>query len=618
MKHNALLLTRRGVFLFHWGLELYAATILGSIALGALLMFGVSWAMNILMYFALATPYVTSVFQIMMIAGVLLTTAAPTQSRTIALAGIILVSGVVTTGFTILVYLQQWPMEWLQSSWLLLYVQALLFTRLLQVLCRWIASVEQSDLETGDQSIVAADRSDVLVWSKLEKRLKELFWVATVFLGVCLLTSMRPDLVFGVIGFNAFGIVFLAGIIFFLLLLARFSRVVYTFNAAFRSTQDRPEQADRAWEQIPADRLRPVGIFLTVLAIGAIGANQWSERSLAPAYLSEQFAQFDSGPQDLAVDPTGQSAPELQMQTIQSEPIALSEQKGKVVVLNFWATWCGPCVAEIPDLVKLSRDNGVTVIGVSDESSEVLQSFVQTHDIPYPVVSGSGWPSPFDNISAIPTTYLIDKEGVIRSTFVGSQSYEVFRNAIDALGNQPSVAPENPVTEAMPSPEISDSTGDDAGSPDFHTEANFEEFKLSHWEIATWRSRPQQVSAASDVFHEGSSALRIQVTKDADDVSVYQAVAVIPNSTYRLTGWIKTEGVTVDPNEPGTTGAILNIFDREDSSESILGTSDWKQVTLEFHSGDQNMLNIGCRLGHHGSTCTGTAWFDNFKLEKVE
>jgi peroxiredoxin len=615
MKHNALLLTRRGIFLFHWGLELYAATVLGGIALGALLMFGVGWAMNILMYFAMATPYVTPVFQIMMIAGVLLTTAAPTQTRTIALASGILVSGVVASGFTILVYLQQWPMEWLQNSWLLLYVQALLFTRLLLVLCRWIASVEQSDVETADQSIVAADRSDVLIWSKLEKRLKELFWVATVFLGVCLLTSMRPDWVFGVIGFNAFGIVSLAGLVFFLLLLARFSRVVYTFNAAFRSTQDRPEQADRAWEQVPADRLKPVGVFLTVLALGA---NRWSERALAPAYLSQQLAQFNSGPQGLAVDPTGQIAPELQMQTIQGETIALSEQKGKVVLLNFWATWCGPCVTEIPDLAKLSRDNGVTVIGVSDESSEILQSFVQTHEIPYSVVSGSGWPSPFDNISAIPTTYLIDKEGVIRSTFVGSQSYEVFRNAIDALEDQQSLAPENPVTEAMPSSEISDSSGEEADSPDFHTEANFEEFKLSHWEIATWKSRPQQVSASSEVFHEGSSALRIHVTEDADDVSVYQAVAVIPNSRYRLTGWIRTEDVTVDPNESGTTGAILNIFDREDSSESILGTTDWKQVTLEFHTGDQNVLNIGCRLGHHGSTCTGTAWFDDLKLEKVE
>ncbi len=153
---------------------------------------------------------------------------------------------------------------------------------------------------------------------------------------------------------------------------------------------------------------------------------------------------------------------------------------------------------------------------------------------------------------------------------------------------------------------------------DFQSEADFEGSQLSHWEISTWKNRPSQVSVSSDVFHEGSGALRIQVTEDADDVSVYQAVAVIPNSKYRLTGWIRTEGVMVDPNESGTTGAILNIFDREDSSESILGTSDWKQVTLEFHSGDQNVLNIGCRLGHHGRSCTGTAWFDDLKLEKVE
>jgi len=155
-------------------------------------------------------------------------------------------------------------------------------------------------------------------------------------------------------------------------------------------------------------------------------------------------------------------------------------------------------------------------------------------------------------------------------------------------------------------------------SADFHTEANFEEFNVNHWQIATWKNRPLQVSVSSEVPQQGSGSLRIRVTEDADDVTVYQPVSVIRNSRYRLTGWIGTENVVVDSMETGTTGAILNIFDREDSSESILGTSDWKQVTLEFDSGEEDVLNIGCRLGQHGSSCTGTAWFDDLKLEKIE
>ena len=455
MKPNSLLHTRRGIFLFHWGLELYAAMILGGLALGTLLMFGAAWAMSPLMYLGMATPYLTPVFNIMMITGVLLTTTAPPQSKSIALAAGILLCGVLINGFTILVYLQNWPTHWLVSSWLLLYVQALLFTRLLLVLGRWIASIEQADVETGDKTMASVEQVDVLVWSKLQKPIKELFWVGVCFLIVCLFSTMRADLIIGVIGFWPFGVLSLAGFIFFLLLLARFSRVVYTFNKELRGAQERPEQADRAWQQIPADRVRPAGVFLTMLAMGALGANEWSSRTLAPQYYLQQMAQLNSSMESVAVDPTGQIAPELPMQSIQGKPITLSEQKGNVVVLNFWATWCGPCVSEIPDLAKLSRESGITVIGISDESPEILQPFVQSHDIPYEVVSGSGWPSPFDNISAVPTTYLIDRDGVIRSTFVGSQSYEVFRNAIDALDVQKSVTPENTVIEEMPSSETS-------------------------------------------------------------------------------------------------------------------------------------------------------------------
>jgi hypothetical protein len=149
-------------------------------------------------------------------------------------------------------------------------------------------------------------------------------------------------------------------------------------------------------------------------------------------------------------------------------------------------------------------------------------------------------------------------------------------------------------------------------------EATFENLVSHHWKIATWRNRPEQVSLSNDVIHEGMTALQIQVTQEADDVTLYQAVALEPNQKYRLTGWIRTDNVTVDPMETGTTGACLTIFGQTEISESVLGTSDWKQVAVEFTSGESSTLNIGCRLGHNGSTCTGTAWFDDLKLEKVE
>ena len=155
-------------------------------------------------------------------------------------------------------------------------------------------------------------------------------------------------------------------------------------------------------------------------------------------------------------------------------------------------------------------------------------------------------------------------------------------------------------------------------SAEFEQEATFEDATVHHWQVTTWKNRPDQVSLSTDVMHEGVAALKMQITEDADDVSLYQPVAVVPNQQYRLTAWVKTEDVAVAPEQDGTTGACLTLFDQDVSTESVLGTSDWKQITWEFNSGDASVLNIGCRLGSHGSACTGTAWFDDLMLEKID
>ena len=155
-------------------------------------------------------------------------------------------------------------------------------------------------------------------------------------------------------------------------------------------------------------------------------------------------------------------------------------------------------------------------------------------------------------------------------------------------------------------------------SAEFQQEATFDDSTVNHWQVTTWKNRPEQVSVSTDVIHEGTAALKMQITEDADDVSLYQPVNVVPNHLYRLTAWVKTDDVVVGLQENGTTGACLTLYDYAVSTESILGTNDWKMITLEFNSADVTVLNIGCRLGNHGSACTGTAWFDNLKLEKVE
>ncbi len=112
--------------------------------------------------------------------------------------------------------------------------------------------------------------------------------------------------------------------------------------------------------------------------------------------------------------------------------------KGKVVLLNIWATWCGPCRRELPDLVALSQEmasKGVVIVGVSlDEKEPRLQNvktFVEKMGIPYVnVIDNLKIADAYGGIQSIPTTFIIDRQGNIVQKIVGMQSKEGFRAAI--------------------------------------------------------------------------------------------------------------------------------------------------------------------------------------------
>jgi thiol-disulfide isomerase/thioredoxin len=118
-------------------------------------------------------------------------------------------------------------------------------------------------------------------------------------------------------------------------------------------------------------------------------------------------------------------APDFNLKDIDGKPIKLSDYKGKVVLLNFWATWCGPCRIEIPwfiEFQKTYKDRGFTVIGVAldDEGWDVVKPYVQEKQINYPVAVGDAiTEQAFGPIESLPTTLIIDKEGRIANAHVG-------------------------------------------------------------------------------------------------------------------------------------------------------------------------------------------------------
>lgn len=109
-------------------------------------------------------------------------------------------------------------------------------------------------------------------------------------------------------------------------------------------------------------------------------------------------------------------APDFKLDTLDGKPLSLAEYRNKVILLNFWATWCGPCRAEIPDLVELENKykDRLQIIGlvVDDDDPDAIKKFVDQFAINYPVaIATDTLRMEYGGIPALPTSFLLDAEG---------------------------------------------------------------------------------------------------------------------------------------------------------------------------------------------------------------
>ena len=151
------------------------------------------------------------------------------------------------------------------------------------------------------------------------------------------------------------------------------------------------------------------------------------------------------------------SAVEYQLPDTEGQMQSLDQYQGKWVIVNYWATWCGTCMKELPDLVSLHEDNkdkDIVVVGVNFEAigNDQLKAFVAEQSIPYPVLRSEPVPiTAVGKVPALPTTYIIDPDGKItqiQSTYQIPQMFaKMFQDAMKQEG------------EPMPTPALADRMG---------------------------------------------------------------------------------------------------------------------------------------------------------------
>jgi cytochrome c biogenesis protein CcmG/thiol:disulfide interchange protein DsbE len=127
---------------------------------------------------------------------------------------------------------------------------------------------------------------------------------------------------------------------------------------------------------------------------------------------------------------TGKAAPDFTYTDINGKNLSLSGLRGKVVILDFWATWCPPCKMEIPGFVQLQKQyekEGLMVVGIALDTEEKVKNFAKEYGINYPLAIGDqSITQAYGGIQGIPTTFIIDKTGCIVGQHVGYRPKEVF------------------------------------------------------------------------------------------------------------------------------------------------------------------------------------------------
>ena len=193
--------------------------------------------------------------------------------------------------------------------------------------------------------------------------------------------------------------------------------------------------------------LLTLGLLLAALAVGLTVMQRRSQPK------TKTVASFQP-PSIPAI--RGKPAADFELPGLDGSKVRLANFKNKVLVVNFWATWCSPCIVEIPGFIELQKKygpQGLEVIGISMDDTGIkdVKPFVEKHHMTYTILLGDDHVAEqFGGIMGLPTTFVVDRNGKYYSMHRGLVSHEVVEEEVQTLLGTPSASPAAPGT--LPAP----------------------------------------------------------------------------------------------------------------------------------------------------------------------
>ena len=207
--------------------------------------------------------------------------------------------------------------------------------------------------------------------------------------------------------------------------------------ARFREQREKTRSRKRRWGWLAAGTVAaglPLMAFPTTRAFAqrcvsaCVSQSSWVHDLFVGSSASSVYVKPDAR----------KMAPDFVLDDASGKPVRLSDFRGKVVLLNFWATWCAPCRIEIPwfiEFEKAEQSRGFATLGVSldEDGWDAIRPYIEQHKINYRVMAGNNDVAQLYGAASLPTTFIIDKSGRIAATHVGLCSKGEYEADIKAV-----------------------------------------------------------------------------------------------------------------------------------------------------------------------------------------